>query len=109
MLGPGFESSTRLGSRACSYSFRVKATDAAGNFDIKTRSFSVDTVLPSLTIDSGPAASTTDKRPSFGFTAEGGSTVERSLDQGTASFGPCSSASSTGRPRTSRTAITPSA
>ncbi len=75
-----------------SYTFRVRATDAAGNSATQTRSFSVDTVVPSLSITGGPNGPTNDARPSFAFSAGAGSTLECSIDTGSASFGPCSSA-----------------
>jgi Bacterial Ig-like domain len=75
-----------------SYLFRVRATDAAGNQRELSQGFVVDTVAPSLSIDSGPAGPTNDATPSFGFTAEAGATVECSVDQGTAAYGPCTSA-----------------
>ncbi|HXE46044.1 MAG TPA: Ig-like domain-containing protein [Conexibacter sp.] len=74
-----------------SYVFRVRATDAAGNQAVLTRSFSVDTTAPSLSVDSGPSGLTNDATPSFGFTAEVGATVECSVDQGSAAYGPCTS------------------
>ena len=76
------------------HSFQVRATDPAGNVDASpaTRSFTVDTVAPSLSIDSGPSGPTTNPSPSFGFTAEGGSTVSCSIDTGSPNFGACSSA-----------------
>jgi|GEM_PF-6149888 len=45
---------------------------------------------PTLTIDSGPQGPTSNSFPTFGFTAQAGSTVTCSVDQGTPSFGPCS-------------------
>jgi hypothetical protein len=47
---------------------------------------------PTLTLDSGPSAPTTDTTPTFGFTAEAGTTVTCSIDQGVESPGPCSGA-----------------
>ena len=87
-----------------SYTFRVRATDAAGNATTKTapsRSV-VDTTPPILSITGGPTGTTGDHRPTFTFTAEAGATLECSIDTGTASFGPCSGASQPpagGRPR----------
>jgi Bacterial Ig-like domain len=72
------------------YSFRVRATDAAGNRTTRAQAFSVDSAAPSLLIDSGPAGPTNDTTPSFGFTAEAGTRVQCSLDQ--AAYGPCTSA-----------------
>jgi hypothetical protein len=74
-----------------SYHFRVRATDAAGNRATAVQDFAVDTAAPSLSIDSGPAGPTNDATPSFGFTAELGATVECSVDQGTPTYGPCTS------------------
>lgn len=48
---------------------------------------------PSLTIDSGPSGPTNNAGPTFGFTAEAGSTITCSIDTGTPTFGPCSTAS----------------
>ena len=76
------------------YFFRVRATDDQQQQTEATQSFTVDTASPSLSIDSGPSGATNDATPSFGFTAEPGSTVECSLDQGTAAYGSCTSARS---------------
>ncbi len=78
------------------HSVEVRATDAAGNTDASpaSRAFTVDTVAPSLSIDSGPSGPTTNPSPSFGFSAEGGSTLSCSIDTGSPSFGACSGASS---------------
>ncbi len=51
-----------------------------------------DTTPPTLTLDSGPEGPTTDSSPTFGFTAESGSTVTCSIDSGTPDFRACSSA-----------------
>jgi len=75
-----------------SYTFRVRATDAVGNVTTLTQAFSVDSSAPSLSIDSGPAGPTNDTTPTFGFTAAAGATVECSVDQGTAAYRPCTSA-----------------
>ncbi len=77
-----------------SYDFRVRATDAAGNQTVATRSFSVDTTPPAVGVISGPAGPTNDTTPSFGFTAEPGATVECSIDQGTPAYGSCTTAAS---------------
>jgi hypothetical protein len=77
-----------------SYVFRVRVTDAAGNEAVQTQAFTVDTVPPSLSIDSGPAGPTNDTTPSFGFAAEAGATVECSVDQGVPAYGPCTTTSS---------------
>ncbi|HEX5147141.1 MAG TPA: Ig-like domain-containing protein, partial [Conexibacter sp.] len=75
-----------------SYHFRVRATDAAGNRATAAQDFSVDSAAPSLSIDSGPAGTTNDATPSFGFTAEADTTVTCSIDHGTPAYGPCTSA-----------------
>ncbi len=77
-----------------SYVFRVRATDGVGNRASASRTFSVDTTPPSLSIGSGPSGPTSDATPSFGFTAQAGATVECSVDQGTPAYGPCSTATS---------------
>jgi hypothetical protein len=74
-----------------SYTFRVRATDAAGNEASAQQLFSVDSAAPSLSIDSGPSGPTNDPTPSFSFTAEAGTTVECSLDRGTPAYGSCAS------------------
>jgi hypothetical protein len=76
------------------YTFRVRAVDAAEEETVETRSFTVDTAAPPLTIVSGPDGPTDDDSPAFGFDAEAGSTVECSVDQGSPSWGPCSTANS---------------
>ncbi len=64
------------------YTFSVRATDTAGNVDATpaTRSFTVDTVAPQTTIDSGPTGPTGGNAPSFGFSASETSTFECKLD-----------------------------
>lgn len=69
------------------YTFRVQATDAAGNQAEATQDFSVDSAAPSLSIDSGPRGATNDATPSFEFTAAAGTTVECAVDQ--QAYGPC--------------------
>jgi hypothetical protein len=71
------------------WTFRVRATDAATNATTLTRSFSVDTSLPTITIDAGPSGPTNDPSPSFQFTPEAGTTVQCSIDQGAPAFGAC--------------------
>jgi hypothetical protein len=78
-----------------SWTFRVKATDAAGNVGpAATRGFSVDTVPPNVSVDSGPTGATSDQTPTFGFSQEAGASVQCSIDEGTADFGACSGATS---------------
>ena len=72
------------------HTFRVRATDAAGNVDPTpaTRTFTVDTVPPQTTITSGPTGTwapgkTNDSTPTFTFESnEPGSTFECSVDGG---------------------------
>ena len=67
-----------------SYTFRVRATDAAGNQTTKTRSFTVNADPPQTTIDSGPSGLSNDPDPAFTFSAdEPGSSFECRLDSGT--------------------------
>ena len=78
------------------HTFSVRAVDAVGNTDATpaTRSFTVDTAPPTISVTGGPAGATSNQRPTFTFDAEPGSTVQCSLDQGTPSWRPCSSSSS---------------
>ncbi|MGH2924962.1 MAG: glycosyl hydrolase [Solirubrobacterales bacterium] len=67
------------------HTFKVKATDEAGNTRVAASTWTVDTVAPTVSITSGPAQDTTshDPRPSFGFAAsESGTTMECQLDGG---------------------------
>jgi Bacterial Ig-like domain len=75
-----------------SYTFRVLATDAAGNARLMTQGFSVDATPPAVSIVSGPAGPTNARAPSFGFTVDGtATTVECSIDQGAEAYVPCAS------------------
>ena len=73
-----------LGSLADgTYTFNVRATDAAGNVDATpaTRTFTVDATAPNTTIDSGPTGTITNASPQFTFSSsEAGSTFECRLD-----------------------------
>ena len=74
------------------HEFEVRATDPAGNQDgtPASRSFTVDTIVPQTTIDSGPEGVTRDPTPTFEFFAsEPGSTFECRLDHGP--WAPCTS------------------
>jgi hypothetical protein len=90
-----------------SYTFRVKATDAAGNSSTQERPFEVETpvvptttttattttppvphVPPDTTITKGPKKKTHKRRPKFKFTSNpAGSRFQCKLDRGT--FQPC--------------------
>ena len=77
-----------------SYTFRVRATDAAGNQAADTRSFTVDAAAPDTQIDAKPAALVNTDQATFQFSGEdpGGSGVaafQCKLDE--ASFTACSS------------------
>ena len=76
------------------YTFRVRATDAATNQAVATRSFEVDGTAPDTQIDSGPAALVNSATAVFSFSGEdqGGSglaSFECKLDE--AAFSACSS------------------
>lgn len=73
------------------FTFRVRVSNAAGEQTV-TRTFSVDTTPPSVAVTSGPSGPTNMVRPSFDFTSEAGSSVQCSVDTGTAAYGPCSGA-----------------
>jgi hypothetical protein len=92
--GPGDSDkpSSPLGGGA--YTFRVQATDAAGNSAIATRSFTVQIpqppAPPDTAITKGPKKKTTKRRPKFKFTStQAGSTFKCKLDKG--QFAPCTS------------------
>jgi Bacterial Ig-like domain len=83
------------------YTFRVRATDAAGNSDVATRSFQVDATPPSASVDSGPSGATTEKSPTFTFSgsdAAGPVTFQCSIDTGTPGFRACSGPGSSDTP-----------
>src|SRR5262249_1023724 len=73
------------------YTFRVRATDRAGNLetDPPSRTFTIDTSSVDTAIDAGPPGLTNDPTPSFTFsTATTGATYECSLG---GAFEECSS------------------
>ncbi len=75
------------------YTFRVRATDAAGNSAVGTRSFAVSALKaaapPDTTITKAPKKKTTKRRPKFKFTSNEAATFECQLDSGP--FRACSS------------------
>jgi Bacterial Ig-like domain len=74
-----------------SYTFRVQATDPAGNATVATRPFTIDTTAPTVAIDSGPSGPTDDPRPVFEFSSpEEDVTFACSIDTGKPGFRPCS-------------------
>jgi parallel beta-helix repeat protein len=81
------------------HTFRVRATDAAGNTDDSPAAHAwtveapADTTAPETTVSSGPPASTSETTASIAFgSSEEGSTFECSLDG--AAFTPCTSPAS---------------
>jgi hypothetical protein len=77
-----------------SHTFRVHATDTAGNTDPTPaeRSWTVDTTAPETTITSGPTGTTNSSSATFEFAADEPSGFECSLD--TTPFAACSSPAS---------------
>ena len=74
------------------HTFAVRAIDAETDADPTpaTRGFTVDTAAPQTSITSGPAGTTDETSPSFGFSAnEGGASFECRLDGG--AWSACSS------------------
>ena len=72
-----------------SYTFEVRATDAAGNAgEVASLAYTVDTVGAVGDVDSGPNGLTNDATPTFSFSSEGGATFACALDS---AFAPCES------------------
>ncbi len=91
--GPGTSDTPASPLANGSYTFRVKATDAADNSATATQTFQVDATPPSVAITSGPSGTTTDQTPTFTFSASDSAgllAVQCSIDTGAASFGSCS-------------------
>lgn len=91
------------GSVVGDYSLSLVLADAVGNeLDVSTPQIAqggfhstiadVDQTAPIITITNGPAGPTNVTMPTFGFTTEAGATLSCSIDQGTPSFGACSTA-----------------
>jgi hypothetical protein len=77
--------------------FYATATDGAGNASgcSSGLAYVEDSTPPPARIDSGPGGPTSDPRPAFAFSStDATATFTCSVDQGTASFGPCTTASS---------------
>ncbi|HEV2999390.1 MAG TPA: Ig-like domain repeat protein [Solirubrobacteraceae bacterium] len=66
------------------YTFRVRATDAAGNTGPDgTRGYTLDRAAPAApSITSGPAGDSPDGTPSYGWTAEAGAASECRVERG---------------------------
>ena len=73
------------------HTFRVRARDAAGNVDPTpaARTWTVDTVAPDTTLDSGPTGTVSSTSASFTFSSEAGAGFECELDGG--GFSACTS------------------
>jgi hypothetical protein len=74
------------------HTFEVRATDAYGNVEptAASRTFTVDSIAPDTTMDSGPTGTIDDQTPTFGFSSpEAGATFECRIDG--AAFEPCAS------------------
>ena len=77
-----------------SYTFSVRATSAGGtDATPASRPFTVDTVAPETSLDSGPVGSTTDDTPRFTFSSNEPGSFECRLDtvETPGYFEPCSS------------------
>jgi CSLREA domain-containing protein len=75
-----------------SYTFRVRATDAAGNSSTDTQAFTVDTTPPTVSCcTAGPTGRTNDATPSFEFSSTDAASSECSVDQGAENYSDCSS------------------
>lgn len=72
-----------------SYTFTVRATDAAGNVSTITDAFDVDLTPPALAFTSTPPALTNVTSASFAFTVSGATSVTCQSDGG--AFSPCTS------------------
>lgn len=72
------------------HTFEVRVTDAAGNMGMDSRTFSVVTTGPTVTITSGPSGPTNVNTPIFTFTTTGApSTIACQVDA--AAFAACTS------------------
>ena len=73
------------------YVFKVRASAANLTSEPASRSFSVDTTGPSVSLEGGPAAVTNDNTPTLPFSAEPGTTFTCSLTRTDDDFQPCTS------------------
>ena len=85
------------------HTFYFRAIDAPGNeSQIRSRSFTVDTIPPQTTITTGPSESTTDRTPTFTFSAsQSGSTFVCRFDS--QPFAACSGPGASHTPSTALT------
>jgi hypothetical protein len=73
--------SPTLGQGDGSYTFRVRAIDAAGNTgSAATSTYLLDTTAPAAPVVTAPPSPSQDTTPTFTFTAESGATTECRLD-----------------------------
>jgi hypothetical protein len=94
-FAPCSSSPTYTGLSDGPHTFDTRATDAVGNMDPTpaTRTWTVDTVAPDTSIDSGPSGAVGSSSASFGVSSsEPGSTFECGLDG--AAFAACASSPS---------------
>ena len=83
---------TYTGQADGSYTFRVRATDTAGNTGNPTEhAFTIDATGPITSLQGGPPAVTSDNTPTFPFTSEPGATFECSLSSAADAFAACTS------------------
>jgi Bacterial Ig-like domain len=92
--GPGNSDTPSSPLAAGAHTFRVEATDGAGNTAVATRSFTVQIpqppAAPDTAITKGPKKKTTARRPKFKFTSsQAGATFQCRVDNG--AFTPCAS------------------
>jgi hypothetical protein len=71
------------------HTFRVEATDAAGNTGSASYAWTIDTTAPTVMITAKPGNPSSDPAPSFAFSAEPGASFECALDG--AAFAACTS------------------
>ena len=85
------------------HTFHFRAIDAPGNeSQIRSRSFTVDTIPPQTTITTGPSGSTSDRTPTFTFSSsQSGSTFACRFDS--QPFAPCSGPGASHTPSTALT------
>ena len=60
---------TYTGQADGSHTFTVQATDAAGNTSSTSYSWTIDTVVPTITLGTKPPSSSSDATPTFAFSA----------------------------------------
>ena len=82
------------------YTFNVRAVDAASNQDPESaeRTFTVDTIAPGTSVDSGPVGTVPDRTPTFTFSAPDQHATTFECRVGGGAFGPCSGPGQTHTP-----------